>query len=236
MKTSTMIIITAVLIIMGCLTAFNYNLKGEYLNESYKSRFRNMKFAPLKGVEKMDMQDANLLGATIEQGDKEGIWINNDILDKVQYVQHGNVLTLKAAKDYKTNEVITQSNGVIVVTKTLSSVMTTPNSQVSDKYMASAGIGISGYQLDSLDLQIGRHISLSLDKMNINTLHANVGDKAHGQAALVLSSGMKINTAELNVPGNSRLDLYNPLIVKATYNICDSATVTLSGRPVKMIK
>lgn len=236
MKTSTMIIITAVVIIMGCLTAFNYNLKGEYLSGEYKSRFKNMDFTSLKGIEKLDIQHANLLGVLIEQGDKEGVWINRDIIDQVHYKVNAQVLTLRADQG-ETDGFVAQRGGVIIVTKMLNTVKTSPYTKESKGYFRGPGeISINGYQLDRLDLEVGKDVRVSLNNMKLNSLHAAVGDKAHGRAELLISADTKINTAQMDLPGASRLTLLNPTIVKATYNICDSATVTLSGKVVQMIK
>lgn len=236
MKTSTMIIITAVVIIMGCLTAFNYNLKGEYLSGEYKSRFKNMDFTSLKGIEKLDIQHANLLGVLIEQGDKEGVWINRDIIDQVHYKVNAQVLTLRADQG-ETDGFVAQRGGVIIVTKMLNTVKTSPDTKESKGYFRGPGeISINGYQLDRLDLEVGKDVRVSLNNMKLNSLHAAVGDKAHGRAELLISADTKINTAQMDLPGASRLTLLNPTIVKATYNICDSATVTLSGKVVQMIK
>lgn len=236
MKTSTMIIITTVLIIMGCLTAFNYNLKGEYKSGEYKSRFRNMNFTSLKGIEKLDIQHANLLGIRIEQGGKEGIWINKDIIDQVHYKVNAQVLTLKADQD-EIDGSMALSGGVIIITKTLNAVKTSPDVLNNKRsYRGPGEVSINGYQLDRLDLEVGKDVRLSLNNMKLNSLHAAVGDKAHGLAELLISSDTKINTAQMDLPGASRLTLLNPTIVKATYNLSDSATVTLSGKAVQMIK
>lgn len=236
MKTSTMIIIAAVVIIMGCLTAFNYNLKGEYLSGAYKSRFRNMNFTPLKGIEKLDVQQANLLDIRVEQGDKEGIWIKKDVSDQVHFKVNAQVLTLFADHG-EADELAIEDGGVIIVTKTLTAIKTSPYLRKSKQYyMGSGRFSVNGYQLDQLDLDISKDVRLSLNNMKLNSLHAAVGDKIHGRAELLISSDTKINTAELIIPGNSKLNLQNPTIVKATYNLCDSASVTLSGKAVQMIK
>lgn len=236
MKTSTMIIITAVVIIMGCLTAFNYNLKGEYLSGEYKSRFKNMDFTSLKGIEELDLRDANLLGIRIEQGNKEGIWISKDISDKVHFKVDAQLFTLTADHD-NGDGFIMQDGGVIIVTKSLNAVKTSPDVQDSKKYYrGSSEVSINGYQLGQLDVQVCKDVRLSLNNMKMNSLHAAVGDKTYGSAELLISSDTKINTAQMDLPGASRLTLLNPTIIKATYNLSDSATVTLSGKAVQMIK
>lgn len=236
MKTSTMIIIAAVVIVMGCLTAFNYNLKGEYVSGEYKSRFKGMDFTSFKGIEKLDLQDANLLGIRVQQGDEEGVWINKDISDQVRFKVNAGVFTLTV--NHGEADAFTIPEGeVIIVTKTLNAVKTSPDVLDNKKrYRGSSEVTISGYQLDRLDLEVSKDVRMSLNNMKLNTLHAVVGDKTHGSAELLISSDTKINTAQMDLPGASRLTLLNPTIVKSTYNLCDSATVTLSGKSVHLIR
>ena len=235
MKTSTIMIITAVLITLGCLTAFNFKVKEVYLTGAYKSRFRDMEFTPLKGVEKLDIEGANRHGIQVEQGDKEGIWIRNNIKDR--FVVTVDQQTLKLSLSKLGKEFGFRSWGsVIIITKKLNSVVT--GSYLSPKNEAdNAGeVNISGYQGDHLDLQISHGVNIYLGKLQLNTLTANVGDKEQGNAGLTIGSETKINAAQLNVPGSSNLDLQDPKIVKVSYNLSDSATVSLSGKVVRMIK
>jgi len=72
--------------------------------------------------------------------------------------------------------------------------------------------------------------------MEMQTFNAIVGSKTSKDAELTLSSDTKINNATLNVPGNSKLTLMDPKIVKTNYLLSDSATVSLNGKVVQMIK
>ena len=232
-----MLIILVCLVTLGSLTAYNYQLKKVYLSGSYKSRFKDMSFTPVKGIENIDIQAANLLGVQIEQGEKEGIWINRRVKDNVVFKVNQHTLILDLTSSSKSQDEREWEGEVIVITKKLNSIATTPyfSAKRSELYSALSS-SVKGYQADHMDVQICQNVSFSLDDMKLNTLHAVVGNKAKGGAELVLSAKNKINNAQLDIPGKSTLTLQDPQIVKTNYNLSDSASVSLSGKMIKLIK
>jgi len=237
MKTSTILITIGFLFTLGCLTAFNYGMKESYLAGTYKSRFKDMDFTPAKGIENIDLQSANLLGAGIEYGEKEGVWIGKGVKNNILLEIKQHTLTLDLTAKSKMEGYRVWNNDIIIVTKTLNSVVAVPYfKNKNSEGMPDEGTSLKGFHQDHLDLQIGQSVSITLNDLQLNTLKATVGDKLKGGAKLVLSSNIKINTAVINVPGASSLLLLGPEIIKASYSLSDSATVSLFGKTVKMIK
>jgi len=236
MKKSTIMITAAVLIILGSLTAFNVKIKKIYLTGAYKSRFNGMHFTPMSGLQNLDIRNANKLGITVEQGDKEGVWIREDIKETYLLDFHQHTLVLDVSKEAK-EKGHNSWGDVLIITKTLNKVTTTPYlmDQESDANH-NGNVELKGYQLTKLDLNIGLGGTVSLYKMQLDTLSAIVGDKKTGNAGLFIASDTKINTANLTVPGRSTLTLADPKITKAVYNLSDSATVSLNGKLVQLIK
>ena len=236
MKKSTIMITAAVLVILGSLTAFNIKIKQIYLTGSYKSRFNGMDFTPLNGLENIDIQNANKLGIKIEQGEKEGIWIGKTSKDIHQLDFHDHTLKMGFSEEAKKNGYYSWDE-VVIITKNLKKVKTMPYiSNPEDANNITGTLEIKGYQIKNLDLQVGLGGTFFLYKMQMDTLNAIVGDEKNGKAALYISSDTKINTANLNVPGKSTLTLADPKITKAVYNLSDSATVSLNGKMVQLIK
>ncbi|QNK61350.1 hypothetical protein H7F33_12315 [Pedobacter sp. PAMC26386] len=239
MKTSTMFIIIAVLITLGSLVAFNSSLKDYYLTGAYKSRFNGMNFKSLSGVEKLSIKTAKLSEIQLEYGDKEGIWIDKDIETLVKYGVNGQTLNLGVSTVGKDSRSGVINGRIIIVTKKLNAILTAPffvPEKGEYNYNGSSNISVKGYNLAQLDLQIAGFVSIYLHRMDIQRLNANVGTKTEGGAELTLASDTKIGHAELNVPGNSKLNLLNPQLVKTNYNLSDSATVSLNGKIVQMIR
>ena len=236
MKKSTIMITAAVLIILGSLTAFNVKIKQIYLTGSYKSKFKGMDFTPANGLVNIDIQSANRLGILVERGDKEGVWIREDKKETYQVDIHTNTLKLDIAKKAK-EEGFNSWGDVIIVTKNLNRLTASPYLMDKENLKDITGnVEIKGFTLSDLDLQIGLGISASLYKMQLDKLTAFVGDKKSGNSSLFIGSDTKINTANLNVPGKSMLTLANPTITKAVYNLSDSATVSLNGKLLQLIK
>ncbi|MGY0041534.1 hypothetical protein [Pedobacter sp. NJ-S-72] len=239
MKTSTMLIITAILIILGSLVAFNYTLKAVYLTGEYKSRFNGMDFTPINGIEKLNIQTERLSSVQVEYGEKEGIWVGRDIKEKVKFEAHQQTLNLGESDASKQEKSSWINGGIIIITKNLNAIVTvsgyTPKQGERYSY-GSSEISLKGYHLGQLDLQITSYASVYLHHMEVQTLNATVGTKTSEGSELTLSSDTKINNAIFNVPGNSKLTLINPKIVKTNYMLSDSATVSLNGKVVQMIK
>lgn len=239
MKTSTMFIITSILVILTSLFAFDYSLKRVYLTGEYKSRFNGMEFTPLSKVEKLNIQTAKLPAIQIEYGDKEGIWIDRSIKEKIKFNANQHTLSLSASEASKNDKDLWINGNIIIVTKKLTSITTASDEVKKDgrKYsLRSSEIGVKGYHLPQLDLQIAPFVSIHLHRIAIETLNATVGTRTSEGAELTLSSDTKIGSAALNVPGNSKLTMLDPKIIKTNYMLSDSATVSLNGKIVQMIK
>jgi len=236
MKKSTIMITAAVLIILGSLTAFNIKIKQIYLTGAYKNRFNGMDFVNMKGLENLDIKSSNRLNIQIEHGDQEGVWMTKD--KKSNYIIDFDQHTLKLGLSKEAEETGHHSWGdIIIITKNLNKVTTSPYLQDDEDLANHVGsIDVRGYRISKLDLHISPSVTISLHKMQLDTLNAIVGDKKYGNAELYIASDSKINTANLTVPGKSTLNLADPKITKAIYNLSDSATVSLNGKMVQMIK
>lgn len=228
-------IIAAVLVTLGSLTAFNINVKKVYLTGVYKSRFKDMEFTPLKGIENLDVQNADQMGIQIEYGTNEGIWINKAVKDQVITAIGKNTLKIELDKNRKEDRGVGWGQ-VIIVTRKLSKVSTASNLHINQENYYAAQVTINNYPEGDLDLQISDGVSFTIGTCKLNSLRANIGDKKYGRADLRIGSETKINTALFNIPGTSSLSLQAPDITKITYNLSDSATVTLSGKLLQMIK
>lgn len=238
MKTSTMLLITAILIVLGCLTAFNIDLEKAYLTGAYRSRFKDMTFTPVKGVKEIYVQNIDLVGVTIEHGNKEGIWINKEASDLINFKTEGDKLYIRIT-DQNAKESHYYNQGIVIITKDLSSIVTrTLPAKHKDPhfFVQSIETTVTGYQVQNLHLNISALVNLSLNKMQIQTLNATIGTKEKGQAALELSPDTKVSSALFEVPGKSKLTLTNPDITKAVYHLSDSATVTLNGKLTRFVK
>ncbi len=239
MKTSTILILTTVLVILGFLVAFNFKMKQEYDYELGKGQYRFMEFTPLKGVEKMDFKLADGSQVKIVQGSKEGMWVNKRMRDNVTFKIAGHTLSLSLSHEHTRTEFSSWNADIVITTKILKAVEAHAYYSNRSEFKANSEgtcfIDVDGYQPDLFDLKIGEYVNATLDHMQIDTLKADIGEISK-KAGLTLLSGVKANVAQINIPGNGQLSLYNSKIVKTTYNLSDAATVAVNGKVVKMIK
>jgi len=239
-----MFIITAILVILTSLFAFDYSLKKVYLTGEYKSRFNGMDFTPLSEVEKLNIQTSKLADIQIEYGAKEGIWIDRKIKGKIKFAVNQHTLDLGASEASKNDKDLWINGKIVIVTRKLNGVTTISDYTTPDEARkkherfrdGSSQISMKGYHLGQLDLQIASFVSLYMHRMEVQTLNATVGTKTGYGAELTLFSDTKIGSAALNVPGNSKLTMLDPKIIKTNYMLSDSATVSLNGKIVQMIK
>jgi len=237
MKTSTLLITIAILLTLGCLTAFNIDMKKTYLSGNYKNRFKNMEFIPFSGVEKLRLRDADIIGIKVEKGNKEGIWIDNHLEGEVTLKVIADELLLGLSDKGKVTKSFSYTNEIIIVTRELKNLSAEPSAKKDeDKHYGKTQITVSGYQSAALNLEIGSGVGISLQEMNLSLLKAVIGDKNTGNAELTLSSDTKIDSAMFTIPGAGKLTLMDPKILKTSYNLSDQASITLSGKLVHLVK
>ena len=235
MKKSNILIVLPVVLILTGLIFYNFKLKELYDTKAYKSRYKDMEFTPIPGIEHLDIQSANARNMNIEYGTKEGIWIYKSYRKIIKRAIKGNVLSLDFIAELEEKNTF-WSPGIILVTKNLKSVTTSPGFKDFGNNMSQASISISNYHLDQLDLKIAPHVNMSLSNLKVNTLNAVVGNETQDWAQLALNSTVTVNHASFDVPGKGMLDLSNPKIAKVSYHLSDSASVSLSGKALEVIK
>lgn len=239
MKISTILILTTVLVILGFLVAFNFKMKQEYDYELGKGQYQFMEFTPLKGVEKIDFKLADGSRVKIVQGTKEGMWINKRVRDNVKFEIAGHTLSLSLSHEHTRIEFSSWNADIVITTKTLNALEAyayyNDHSEFKSNSDGICFVEVDGHQPGQFDLKIGEYVNVSLDHMQMDTLKADIGEISK-KAELTLLSGVKAKVAQINIPGNGLLNLYNPKIVKTSYNLSDAATVAVNGKIVKMIK
>ena len=227
-------VLPVVLIVTG-LTFYNFKRKELYNANNYKSRYKDMEFMPTPGIERLDIRSANAIDINIEYGTKEGIWIYKSQRKIIKRTVKDNILSLDFIAKLEDKNSF-RSSAMILVTKNLKSVVTSPGFKDFNNNAPHRSISISNYVLDQLDLKIAPQIDMSLHNLKVNTLTAVIGNETQDWAELALNSTVTVNHASFDVPGKGKLDLSNPKISKVSYHLSDSARVSLSGKALEVIK
>ena len=238
MKTSTIFIALAIVFLIGCLAFYNFRIKHIYDTGEYRSRFKNMEFTSVKGVDRVKVINKNILDVQVEYGEKEGIWLNSKVKEAVKFEVKGDVLEVKVSDAGLRDKVTAGMGQIIVMVKGLKSVSSTPYVVDGAKVgvVGVSGVRLSGFNAKGLDLEVAEGVGFYLDKMDVGTLNAKVGDEKNGLGELVLASGVKVGAAYFRVLGASKLTLLDPKIVKSSYDVSEKANVTLNGEVLKMLQ
>lgn len=235
MKSSTIVLIILVVSAVGMLTVHNFSLRASYLEGGYKNKFNRHTFTACGQIKELNLISPDL-DVSVEPGLKEGVWIDDRFKDLVKVTYKDGVVNVGLVKDDKGG--FYKIGGVTVITRNLSRLNLNPViSAEQDKrgYQGTAAT-LAGLDADGLAVQMGRSTFLSLEKVKLKTFSVVVGDKVYGGSSLKIDSRSTIDYANINVQGNSSIALGNPKIVKAVYNISDSATLEMSGAAIKAMK
>ena len=237
---STIFIITAAVVSLGMLTAYNFSLKASYQKGGYKNRFNEMDFSQVKGVTELQVNSANRFVFNVEKGTKEGLWIRDQMKSLVKVSQVGSVLTIDLSDEAKERGFRATEGDIILFSNSLNTINTasyfTKEEQEQRWFDTSGEILVKGLTGDLLDLRLGNCTSINMDQVKVTTLKARVGEAGVVGAKLTVASTNQIAFADLSVQGKSEISLLNPKIVKTRYNLSDSATVTLNGTALEGMK
>jgi hypothetical protein len=237
MKTSNKLFLTATLIVIISLIAFDLALRAEYKKGIYKSRFYGFdKTTAYNGFSSIDNRAANLISIQVEKGNEPGIWVKSVWKDRFNISRKGKTLVIEVANKQSTR-VSAYSNSITVVCPSLESITTAPylgKSGMNELHSRGTTI-VAGFNLDKLALKISKGVDLFLNGNKIADLQASVGDEKSDNAKLTISSSNQIDNATINVPGKNQLEIGNSIIAKRNFTISDSAKVAFSGSFLKLM-
>lgn len=234
MKTSNKLFIATILFIIISMITYDFALRAEYLKGTYKSPFYGFeKITAFKGFSTIDNRAANLISVKIQQGNNSGIWVRNNLKDRISISNKGTTLVIDVA-DKKSPSLSPYENSITIICPWVDQLITSPFSVQKGKdesdYYSSGTITLAGFKQQNLTLNISKAVSLILEKNKIDYLQALVGDSLSDNAQLIINSNNQINFATIKVAGKNSLEIQNPQIVKPDFNIADSAKVILGGR------
>ncbi len=235
MKTSTILILSAVAMTFIAITAFNLTQKAFYNKGDWRNRFYGMEYVAIKNVTDIDLLDADKFNLVIEKGAKEGLYIHPSSREHVQWSTKGNTLKFEVTEKAKMRAPFRNTVMVLILNR-IDHLKTTPYKPLEfQKSYNNSELKITGFKQENLKLDLGKSSRVILDKSDLNSLIANDGSK-EGEATLILEKENRINNAVLNIQGSSQLALRGPTIIKTSYQLSDHATVVLNGEALQVLK
>jgi hypothetical protein len=237
MKTSTLFITSAVIVILIGLVACNFSLKASFLNGDYKNPFYGLEFISVTNIKEVELGSANRIVIGIQQGKAEGIWMRDRVKNKVTWSRKGNTIKIDLTDEAKESGFRIWDNDLVLVASNVNKFTSRPyfgNAAEEKSGRISGRTDINGFQQDSIRLDLGKFTSATLDRMKVTKLDALIGDKDQG-ASLSLAQENSFDAAVFHIPGKGILYLSDPKIVKTNYNITELATVSLNGKVLQAI-
>ena len=235
MKTSNKILLAIALILVAYLVGYNFALKKVYNTGTYKSRFYQMTPLKFSNFNSINHKAANIVGLKVEQGDKFGVWVSNDMKDRVTVSQQGETLSI-AYPDLKDIDRGLDTS-IIVTCPNLKNIIASPEKTIKDEWeYAVRSTYITGFKQNSpLKIEAGKRVEILLNKNNLAQLDAVMGQNNAEDPRLTIGSDNHIQIANLQLNGRSQLTLWNPAIGKGNYHFADSSMVTLFGSTLKLV-
>ena len=234
MKLSTIMLMVSIALFMCVLVVYNLSLKAAYLKGTFRERFGEHTFKPLKAVTQLRLGAANMMGTSIEYGEREGVWISNHVKDFVKVDQDGGLATISLVNATKDNYGHIGTGDVVILVNKLNKVRTgtyvIKGQRVEDYGSELNIINLKG---DTLDIETGEQSSVFVNGCNYKVFNAVVGGDKYW-SRLSVSGNNKFGSAYFDVRKSS-LELQNPSIVVLNYKLTDSSRVELWGRSAKRL-
>lgn len=237
MKTSTFLLIAVVFTFVIALTVYNFTLRASYLKGDYKNPFYGLMYTEIPTASKVKIESSNGFQLRIIKGQKDGIYFSERAKGHFTFTVKQNSLQLGLTEESKSKGFIIYSDDLILVRSALNELQLSPyyNSENNSHDYPTGRVNISGFVQPAMHIETGTGSIVSLDSLQIGELTVRIGHEEGGKGGLTIEQG-KYKSAQFNVLGKSSLQLFNPEIIKTSYNLSKAASVTLNGKALNDIK
>ncbi|TDN40467.1 hypothetical protein E4631_10930 [Hymenobacter sp. UV11] len=231
MKTSTTLLLAALLVLLASLTAYNMALRAEYRSGTYKDPLRNYQTLALRNFDAVRVPSASGLNVKIVAG-PFGVHVGKQAAAYVRITQQGQQLRVALAYPQQP-EPLGRGETVIISCPQLAALTIEGTYSVAGKpqfnqLQAGGTVLVQGFRQDSLALRQDQSNQIRLAGNTLNQLRALVGTQAGSSPELEIGPDNRIQAASLTVNHQGRLDL-KTVIPHLRYHFSDSATAVFSG-------
>jgi hypothetical protein len=249
MKTSTKLMISALVILIISIGIYNRALKAEYLTGNFKNPYRNYKAIAVKDFTEVEINAAKMMDVEFKQG-PFAVYKANYSSDTVTFNKVGNKLIVnvdlpekpiesKGYTDQDEDRYDYSHEGIIICCPNLKVLKTSNVFLVKGKVLGNFNynkdskyshreILIAKFTADSLTLIQNGNSQVVLSASKINNLIMS----ADNCASFKVQEGNTITNASLQIKAKAELWLNNISFPKLSYQISDSARVTLYGKSI----
>ena len=243
MKKSNRLIVTAIVITLLSLLAYDILLKAAYRSGEYKNPNRNFTALNYKDFDIVDINSSTAANVKFVQG-PFSVMMDNYADDYVKISQHGNRLQVDAnfEGDYRSN----QSPYLLVISCPLlrqvnaGATYLTYGRPYTDTTVKETWnmreILISGFKQDSISIVQDYGSTVVLDSTQFRSISAVTGISAGSGSKLVLLNTNRFENTRLDIRQHSKLIVHNATINRLDYMLADSAQLIISGNAQHLLK
>jgi hypothetical protein len=245
MKTSNLLLLSALIIFLVSLGIYNSALKAEYLTGNYKKPFKNYTVQNFKDFDEIEINAANQMDVNITSG-TNAVRVAKNATDQIKITQKGKKLIINMV--YPQDNRKSWFNSVMISCPKLVSVKThafytnngkriieNENNEDNNNYNYHE-VTITGFKQDSLHIEQDNASKVILKNNNINWLSVLTGTTVNATPKLKIDKGNSIQKADMQIGEKTELDINNVYIPQLKYHFSDSAKVVLSGIALKSLK
>ena len=242
MKTSNKLLLTAVLFLLASLAAYNMTLKNEFSKGTYKDPYKEYTALNFKDFDELEINPGSLMNVKVSQG-PYAVWVRSAATDFVQVKQTGKRLQLNVAFPAEKSSsgrvptlLITCPQLSALSTNAVYLVNGKPTTDKAVKSSQSYAVTVSGFAQDSLILRQDNASIVKLEDNKFGLLRAVAGLSPGSGSSLQVLPSNRIIAANLDIRNKSQLILEGTAIPQLYYQFADSATATISGAALGMLR
>jgi hypothetical protein len=226
--------LSALVVLLGSLTVYDFALRAEYFSCSYKNPFAGYARKNIKDFNEIEVDATNMIRVSIKQGNYS-IRVSLTNTDSVKFEKVGNRLIVSV--DFKKNPKLADAdkvhiNNIYIFCPKLSTVITdeqhllmTNKAKIENEERGTRLVVIENFKLDSLNTrQNNGNLNIYSSKI------ASLKSVTAGNSALCINEDCFVGKADMNITDHSSLILPKFNIPQFTYAIADSATINFTSK------
>lgn len=235
-KTSNKVLLASLLLLIGSLTVYNYQLKAAYQKGSYKYPYTNYLPLNFRDFNSIELNASTAANVMLVKGPFK-VLAAPEAMEFLKIEQRGSSLIIDAT--FKYNFQGARSDYVLYIScPELSSVKadaryvadenTIVDTLASEDFRWRPTV-IRGFSGDSLSIVADHASNIVLEDNQFNRLTANVGVSNGSATDLTIGPGNQFTANDLNILNKSRLWIKGKNDHPINYRLADSAKLILNG-------
>jgi hypothetical protein len=230
MKTSTKLIVLALVILFGTTTAYDLALQKEYKNGSYKNPLKDFSMTNYKDFSEVELVNVSGLSVEISQSDSFLVASHENIKGLVHIMRQGPKLVVTF--DTVRKGYLSYFKAIVIKCPKIGKLDSKSEFTGSFTSQSLGEITFKGFQGDTLRVKMDQANTLKFGDNKFNYLQVKMNNKSK----LSIDKSNQINVADLDIKDKATLTLADIFIDQLKLKVSDSVSLNLSGKSLKLFK